>query len=279
VVVDFLEGDPDQPIIVGSVYNAEQMPPYALPDNRTRSGLKSRSSLKGTEQHFNELRLEDKKGSEQVYFHAEKDFDRVVENNDTLSVGFREGGNVPEPGDRVVDVHNNEWVTVGWPTNSGQPPREVLPAEGSQYVSVWCNQEFWVGEGKGKANPGYQYFNVWDNQEFVVGSGKGRNPDGSQIVSIWKDRDVTLETGNDTPTVKMGNQTTKLNLGASKTDALQSIELTVGQSSIKIDQTGVTINGMTVKVEGTVMTEVKGLMTQVNGDAMLTCKGGITMIN
>ncbi|HET6576488.1 MAG TPA: type VI secretion system tip protein TssI/VgrG, partial [Fimbriiglobus sp.] len=90
VVVDFLEGDPDQPIIVGSVYNAEQMPPYALPDHRTQSGLKTRSSLKGTEANFNELRFEDKKGAEQVYFHAERNFDRVVENDDTISVGFED---------------------------------------------------------------------------------------------------------------------------------------------------------------------------------------------
>ena len=87
VIVAFLEGDPDQPIIVGSVYNANNMPPYTLPDNATQSGLKTRSSLKGEAEHFNELRFEDKKDSEQVYFHAQKDFDRVVENNDTLKVG------------------------------------------------------------------------------------------------------------------------------------------------------------------------------------------------
>src|SRR6202022_3423282 len=70
VVVDFLEGDPDQPIIVGSVYNAETMPPYALPANKTESGIKSRSSLGGSPANFNEIRFEDKKGSELVTIHA-----------------------------------------------------------------------------------------------------------------------------------------------------------------------------------------------------------------
>lgn len=288
VVVDFLEGDPDQPIIVGSVYNAEQMPPYALPDNRTQSGLKTRSSLKGTEQNYNELRFEDKKGQEQVYFHAERNFDRVVENNDTLSVGFEDH----DPGDRTVDVHNNEWVTIGAPTDKGDNP-----TDGSQTVYVWNDQYTQVGYGQGKASTGDQFIHVWNNQTMTVGYGKGQNSDGSQVIDIWKDRTVTLETGNDkltiskgnrdvvldmgndTLTIKMGNQTTKLDLGASKTEAMQSIELKVGGSSIKVDQMGVTIKGMMVKIEGQMMTEVKGLMTQVKGDAMLTAKGAITMIN
>ena len=84
--------------------------------------------------------------------------------------------------------------------------------------------------------------------------------------------------GNDSLLISMGNQTTKLDLGKSETEAMQSIELKVGQSSIKVDQTGVTIKGMMVKVEGLIQTEVKGLMTNVSGDAILQVKGGLTMI-
>ncbi len=62
------------------VYNAETMPPYTLPDNKTQSGIKTRSTKQGGDDNFNELRFEDKKGSEDIYFHAEKDFHRVVEN-------------------------------------------------------------------------------------------------------------------------------------------------------------------------------------------------------
>ena len=62
MIVDFLEGDPDQPIIVGSVYNADMMPPYDLPANKTRSGVKSRSSKGGAPPNFNEIMFEDKKG-------------------------------------------------------------------------------------------------------------------------------------------------------------------------------------------------------------------------
>ena len=79
VIVDFLEGDADQPIIVGCVYNAETMPPYTLPDEKTKSTIKTDSSKGGG--GFNELRFEDKKGSEQVFIHAEKNQDIRVKND------------------------------------------------------------------------------------------------------------------------------------------------------------------------------------------------------
>jgi len=108
VVVQFLEGDPDQPLVTGSLYNADQMPPYTLPENMTQSGIKTRSTKSGDAKTFNELRFEDKKDKEQIYLHAERDFDRVVENNDTLKVGFDK----KDPGDQTVDIYNNRTVTV-----------------------------------------------------------------------------------------------------------------------------------------------------------------------
>ncbi len=87
VIVDFLEGDPDRPIITGRVYNAEQMPPYALPANGTRSTFMSRSSKGGSSSNFNELRFEDKAGSEQIFLNAEKDMDLRVENDSREFVG------------------------------------------------------------------------------------------------------------------------------------------------------------------------------------------------
>jgi type VI secretion system secreted protein VgrG len=87
VIVDFLEGDPDQPIITGRVYNAEQMPPYQLPDNQTQGGFKSHSSKGGDSTNFNEIRFEDKKGSELLYVHAELNKTESVEANSREYVG------------------------------------------------------------------------------------------------------------------------------------------------------------------------------------------------
>lgn len=86
VVVDFLEGDPDRPLITGRVYNGEQKPPYTLPDKATVSTNKSRSSKSGAATNFNELRFEDEKGSEYVWFQAERDFHQLVKNDATLLV-------------------------------------------------------------------------------------------------------------------------------------------------------------------------------------------------
>jgi len=108
VVVNFLEGDPDRPYVTGCVYNADYMPPYALTDNKTQSGWKSRSSTGGGPSNFNELRFEDKQGQEEVYFHAEKDFTRVVENNDKLTVGVDK----MSPGKQDIEIFGNRTTTI-----------------------------------------------------------------------------------------------------------------------------------------------------------------------
>lgn len=105
VIVDFLEGDPDRPIITGRVYNAENTVPYGLPANKTQSGIKTNSSKGGG--GFNEYRFEDKKGSEQIYIHAEKDYDTLIENNETRKVGGKGEGN------RTTDIKKDETLTVG----------------------------------------------------------------------------------------------------------------------------------------------------------------------
>jgi type VI secretion system secreted protein VgrG len=87
VIVDFLESDPDQPLITGRVYNAEQMPPYTLPDKQTRSTFQSRSSKGGGTSNYNEIRFEDLKGSEQIFINAEKDLDHRVENDSREYIG------------------------------------------------------------------------------------------------------------------------------------------------------------------------------------------------
>jgi type VI secretion system secreted protein VgrG len=86
VVVSFLEGNPDRPLITGSVYNGDNLPAYALPAQATVSGIRSRASKGGGAPNFNELRFDDKSGNEYVWFQAEKDFHRFVKHDATDEV-------------------------------------------------------------------------------------------------------------------------------------------------------------------------------------------------
>lgn len=110
VIVDFMEGDPDCPIIVGSVYNPSQMPPYTLPDNKTRSGIKSRSADQGGPDNYNEIRFEDKKGSEQIFINAEMDMDLRVEKESREFVGANQ--HIVVTTDRKEKVGGNHHVEV-----------------------------------------------------------------------------------------------------------------------------------------------------------------------
>jgi len=116
VVVDFIEGDPDRPLVVGTVYNGQNPAPYALPSNKTQSGWKTRSSKGGGDSDYNELLFEDKKGAEFVRIHAEKDFETTVEDKETRTVKGKNKKNVGETtrqttiekGDDVADVKTGD---------------------------------------------------------------------------------------------------------------------------------------------------------------------------
>ncbi|MGA4448020.1 type VI secretion system tip protein VgrG [Ectopseudomonas chengduensis] len=124
VLVTFLEGDPDQPLITGCLYHAEHVVPYDLPANKTRSVFKTLSSPGGG--GYNEFRIEDRKGAEQIYIHAQRDWDENIENNQKIRVGNERHDTVEANSytelqaeehrttdlDRKVEVRANDHLTV-----------------------------------------------------------------------------------------------------------------------------------------------------------------------
>lgn len=205
VAVAFLDGDPDRPVVAGALYNGTNRPPFAQPDQKTKTGIKTKSSPGGGDDDFNELSFDDKAGDEKIYFRAQKDMLVEVKNDQTLKI----------LNCRMKEVKVDETVKI----------------------------------------------------------------DGKQAFTIKGDRSAEIAQGNDSLTVKSGNIAVKASMGKIGQEAMQAIELKVGSSSIKIDQTGVTIKGLMIKIEGTAMADVKSPMTKVSGDGMLVLKGGLLMIN
>ena len=128
VVVEFLEGNPDRPIITGCVYNANNMVPYGLPDNKTRSTIKTNSSTGGG--GFNEIRFEDKAGSEEVFFQAQKDYNKIVKNNETVTI-TQDTTTTVQQGNRSITVsQGNNSLTVSQGNNS------VTVSQGNDSLTV-----------------------------------------------------------------------------------------------------------------------------------------------
>ena len=279
VVVSFLNGNPDQPLVTGCVYNAINMPPYKLPDNKTQSGLKTRSTKSGSTDTFNELRFEDKKDAEEVYFHAQKDLTSDINHNRTTTI--KEGD------DTFTLKKGNQSITL----EEGNQTETLK--KGNQSITLTKgNQSITLTEGS-------------QTTELKKGDQSITLDNGKQTTLLKKGNcEFTLNEGDNKLTLDKGDLTTKLSNGSSSLEASKKIEckvggnsstidtskielkvggnsikieasgitLTCGSNSIKLDPSGATVKGMMVKVEGETMTEVKG-------SAMLKMQGGITMIN
>ena len=235
VIVDFLNGDPDRPIITGRVYNAEHMQGEKLPAEKTRSTWRSQTvgqigdyagAEKGapSQPYFNLVGMEDKGGSEKLVFWAQRERVNWVWLDDRFWVNRDEKRRVGR--NRKTEIKNNETLTV---------------EEGDMSTTV----------SKGK-----------QSTEVTMG-----------------DKSIKVSGGNMSTDVTVGNWSLKADAGAITMEAAQKIELKVMGNSIKIDPTGVTINGIMVKIEGQAMLQATAPMTQINGDAMTTVKGAIVMIN
>jgi type VI secretion system secreted protein VgrG len=152
VVVAFLEGDPDNPLIVGSVYNGVNMPKYALPDHSTRSGIYTRSSKKGSAQNANELRFEDKKGSEQIFLNAERDMDHRTERDHRRYVGGKDslvvkgGQHEQVGGDSHREVKSNQVEKVAGKQDLAIGGDQTEKVGGNCSLKVGSNQAEKVGQ-------------------------------------------------------------------------------------------------------------------------------------
>ncbi len=277
VVISYVDGDPDHPLIVGSLYNSDNPVPYALPDNKTQHGIKTMSSPRGGSENYNEFFIEDKKGEELIRLHAEKDLHTEVENDEIRKVDR----------DRTTTIKRHEAKTVeeGDETHTVKAGKRTTTIHADEVTTVEtgkCSLEVQQGDHLITVKQGKQTTKVeMGDQINEVGMGKQTNTVkmGDIVTEASMGKISTKASmGDITTEASLGNISIKASLGKITLEALQGIELKVGPSTVKIDMSGVQISGLMTKVEGTVQTQVKGLITQVTADAMLKAGGAITMI-
>lgn len=218
VIVNFLDGDPDRPLVTGSVYNGWNKPVYT---SKTLSGIKSRSTKGGNAQNYNELRFEDKKGNEQIYVHAEKDYDTHVENNQGLTVEANRTKSVGK--NETYDIKEDRNKTIG----------------GNQTESVGKNMSFKVGK----------------NISIDIAENHSENIGKNMTIRVDKDLQESVSgkyTENVTKEYSLNAKTITL-------QADDQITLKTGSASIVMKKNGdITISGKTINVKGSGDVVIKG---------------------
>ena len=268
VVVDFLEGDPDQPIITGRVYNAEQMPPWDLPANATQSGVLSRSSKGGAYGNANALRFEDKKGSEQVWLHAEKNQDIEVENDETHWVGHDRTKTVDHDEtthvkhDRTETVDNNETITI-----HGFRKEEV---DKDETITIHQNRTETVDQNEKITIHGNRTETVDGNETITIHGNRAEKVDGNETIGIDGNRsekvggNETIGIDGDRSEKVAGNETIGIDGDRSETVAGNETIGIDGDRSLKVagdEQVAIT-GDQTTKIS-------KGRKTEVTNDDLL----------
>ncbi|HBB94878.1 MAG TPA: type VI secretion system tip protein VgrG [Blastocatellia bacterium] len=229
VVVSYLEGDPDRPLITGAVYNGEQTVPYPLPNEQTKSTVKTNTSKGGA--GFNEIRFEDKKDVEELYFHAQKDQNIVVEH------------------DRAKKVLNNE-------TNTIKKDRSTTIEEGNDtYVVAKGNRTFQV-------NTGNETYEVKGTRAVTV-TGDETHTDKANFTQKVTGNYELKVTGNLTIDVT-GSVTIKSGMSMTH-EAQTSMTNKAGVSLTNEAQVAITNKGQaTNSVESGGVTTIKGAIVKIN---------------
>ncbi len=270
VIVAFDEGDADKPIIVGSVYNAEQMPPYALPGDKTQSGIKTRSSLGGSPDNFNEICFEDKKGSELLYIRAEKDQTIAVENDECHWVGNDRLKTIDHDEttlvhhDRTETVDNDETITIHGNRTETVDKDETITihqnrtetVDKDENITISGNRTENVAKNESITISGGRTENVSKDESITIGGGRTENVTkdesitigGGRTENVAKDEGVTVTGARTVSIGKDDTLTVAKNLAVT---AGESIVLTTGAASIVMKKDGtIIIKGKDITIEG-----------------------------
>lgn len=275
VVVSFLEGDPDRPLVVGCVYNGDNVPPYALPDDMTKSTVKSDSSLGGG--GFNEIRFEDKKGSEEIFVHGQKDWNitigndknQTISNNETKTVGSdrtKEIGNDETStigNDRTKTVGNNQSETIGSSKtiNVGANHTEKIGANMS--LTVGANKTETVTINSAETVGAAKELSIGAAYQVTVGAAMNETVGGAKAEEVGG---VKAEVVGANKTVQVGGKHTadvakEYALKAKKIhfEAEDELSIKVGSANLVMKKSGdIQIKGKKINIKGSGDVVIKG---------------------
>jgi type VI secretion system secreted protein VgrG len=293
VIVSFLEGDPDRPIVTGRVYNGSHLPPYKLPNMATQSGIKTRSSKGGTPNDCNEIRFEDRKGHEELFIQAQRQQTTLVKASQSISVGANRS--VSTGANETVSVGANRTTTVGAvETGLFGDARVTTVAKtddltiqqkhtgtyhGGREVNVdGADDNLTVG-GANKNTTVHGEYNVVADTHFKVtqkgtsllledkgelaSDGPIRLSNGKCCVEL-KDEKITLTAASEIAVVCGQASITMKKDGTIEIGGATTVKLSGGSGRVELAATGTKVSGPQVDLSGASMTKIAGGLVKLN---------------
>ncbi len=258
VIVDFIEGDPDRPIITGRVYHGTNTPPYPLPAEKTKSTIKSDSS--SGHGGFNELRFEDKKGDEEIYLQGQKDWNILIKNDKAQNIGHDE--TLAVGNNRTKSVEKDQGETIGQ----------------NKTISVGKHHNETIGENVTRTTGKNESVSIGENSNTSVGKDDTLNIGGKSDVSVGKEASITV--GKDMTTTVGKSSVTQISedmqitvgkkLGIQAADAItidsdRQLVLSSGSASITLKKNGdITIKGNKITISASGNLVLKGSKVTAN---------------
>jgi len=314
VVVDFIEGDPDRPIITGRVYNAGQMPPWDLPGKKTISGYKSNSTKGGG--GYNEISFDDTKGTELIQVHGQYDMDTKIEhderrhvvnnrtknvdvdetstigNNRTEKVGKNEqiaigvnrtetvgsNENITIGSNRTESVGANESITVALTRTRNVGINEMVNVGGAQEITIGVLQALTIGLTRAKTIGVSELVNIGTTQSINVGTAQTVNVGASQSTTIGAGQTISVGTDLAETIAKNHNENTGENRSASigKNDALNVGKVLAIEAGDEIAiKTGSA--SILMKKDGTITIEGKDITIKGSGKIVEQASGDMVL--
>jgi type VI secretion system secreted protein VgrG len=268
VVVAFEEGDPDRPLVTGSIYHGTNVPPYALPGERTKSTVKSRSSPGGA--GFNELRFEDRAGGEEIYLHAQKDYVAETLHDERRTVGNDASLTVAKNRTKMVGVNEtvtigaNESITIGANFTGIIGATATIGLGGSVTGTVAGSADIQIQKSHTKVVGETMTLQVDGDASTSIGKAFTEHVTGGKNVSIGES--YTLSVEKDAAVAIDGKATE--DVGKEKTVTVgTTYTLTCGDAKITLKKNGdIEIQGKQIKIDGSGPVKVHGSKLEVESD-------------